>query len=118
VWQAHFGGNVDEALLNLHLLWAAAESEERYLDAIERPPQAVAVSEVAHHQLQRERCTSIVDEHVTSLSGVTYEGAGRLATLAKRGGDALGNPTGGSGYEDFGHVVSLSWLMIIMRPVE
>jgi hypothetical protein len=33
VGQSHFGGDVDEALLKLHLLQAAAERQERYLDA-------------------------------------------------------------------------------------
>src|SRR6185295_8304919 len=95
VWQAHFGGNVDEALLKLHLLRTAAESEECYLDTSERPPQTVAVSEVAHDHLQRERYTSIVDEHVTSLGGVSHQGARRLATRAECGRDTSGDATGG-----------------------
>jgi hypothetical protein len=33
VWQTHFSGNVDEVLLKLHLLQAAAERQERYLDS-------------------------------------------------------------------------------------
>jgi hypothetical protein len=33
VRQTNFGGNVDEALLKVHLLQAAAEREERYLDS-------------------------------------------------------------------------------------
>ena len=41
--RTNFGGNVDEALLKLHLLQAAAEGEKRDLDANERSPHAVAV---------------------------------------------------------------------------
>jgi hypothetical protein len=32
-WQPDLGGNIDETLLNLHLLQAAAERQKRYIDS-------------------------------------------------------------------------------------
>ena len=53
VWQAHFGGDVDEALLELNLLEAAAEGQKRNVDPRKRSSHTVAVGEVAHHHLNR-----------------------------------------------------------------
>ena len=116
VWQAHFGGDVDEALLELHLLQAAAERQERYLDTNERPPHAVAVGEVAHHHLQRERCTSIVDQHVTSLASVSHQRSRRLATGAERRGNTPGHATTGSDYQSL--LASRSSMWTLRRPSE
>src|SRR5262249_53612527 len=91
VWQAHFGGDVDEALLDIHLWEAAGERQERYLDTNGRPSHAVAVGEVAHHYLQGQRCTSIVDQYVTSLCCVSHQRSRRLATVAERRGNTPGH---------------------------
>jgi hypothetical protein len=95
VRQTRFGRDVDEALLELDLLQAAAEGQERELDAIERPPHAVAIGEVAHHQLQWQRRTSLVDEHTTRLGSVSYQRSRRLTACAERRSNSPGDPTTG-----------------------
>ncbi len=57
-----------------------------------------SVGDVAHHHLQREWSTSMVDQHVTSLGSVSHQRARRLAAGVEGRGHTSAHATTGSDY--------------------